>query len=155
MSREQTQEKLLELLAYCVSRTVDGVEFKNDNDPQRLQRADAVARALGCDMTKWFTPTASNFYSRVSKARIADALAEAGKPVDADGLKQKKVDLASQAEASTTGTGWLPEPVRVSPRIRQTDGDGDLHSVLTWSQDPADDESDSAMVVNLPEATTK
>lgn len=122
---EQTQEKLLELLAYCVSRTVDGVEFKSDNDPQRLQHADAVARALGCDMTKWFTPTASNFYSRVLKARIADALAEAGKPVNADGLKQKKVDLASQAEASTTGTGWLPEPVRVSPRIRQTDGDGD------------------------------
>lgn len=30
-----------------------------------------------------------------------------------------------------------------------------LHSVLTWSQDPADDESDSATAVNLPEATTK
>jgi ParB family chromosome partitioning protein len=110
----QPQEKLLELLAYCVARTVHGVESKNDNDPQRLRHADALARALGCDMKKWFTPTASNFFSRVSKSQIADALAEAGKPVNADGLKLKKAELAGKAELSITGTRWLPEPRRIS-----------------------------------------
>jgi ParB family chromosome partitioning protein len=111
---QQPQDKLLELVAYCVARTVHGVESKNDNDPQRLQHADTLARALDFDMTKWFTPTASNFFSRVSKSQIADALAEAGKPVNADGLKLKKAELAGKAELSITGTRWLPEPRRIS-----------------------------------------
>jgi len=109
----QPQEKLLELLAYCVSRTVHGVQTKTDNDPARLQHTDELARALGFDLSKCFTATAENFFLRVSKSKIADAMGEAGTPITADGMKGKKAELAALAESKLAGTGWLPEPVRI------------------------------------------
>jgi ParB family chromosome partitioning protein len=115
----QPQEKLLELLAYCVSRTVHGVQTKTDNDAARLQHTDELARALGCDMTKWFTPTAENFFLRVSKSKISDAMGEAGTPITADGMKGKKAELAALAESKLAGTGWLPEPIRISAAIQK------------------------------------
>lgn len=118
---EQPQDKLLDLLAYCVARTVHGVQFKTDSDPARLQHADALAHALSCDMNKWFTPTAENFFLRVPKSKIADALAEAGKPLTNDELKRKKAELAARAETQLVGTGWLPEPVRVSADLDSAD----------------------------------
>lgn len=64
-------------------------------------------------MTRWFTPTVSNFFSRVSKFQIAGALTKAGKPASSEALKLKKAELASLAENEVKGTGWLPEPVRI------------------------------------------
>jgi ParB family chromosome partitioning protein len=109
----QPHDVLLELLAYCVARTVHGVQSKADSSTARLQHADALALALDCDMSKWFTASAQNFFLRVSKSKIADALREAGKPVSIDGLKRKKAELAALAEKEIAGTGWLPEPIRV------------------------------------------
>jgi ParB family chromosome partitioning protein len=117
----QPQEKLLELLAYCVSRTVHGAQTKTDNDPARLRHADELARALNCDLTKWFTPTAENFFLRVSKSKIAEAMAEAGKPIDPQAMKGKKADVAALAEGKVAGTGWLPEPVRISTVQKEVD----------------------------------
>ena len=106
---------MLELLAYCVARTVDGVVSKSDaeNQGERCQQANALRSALSFDMSKWFTPTASNFFSRVSKSRIAEALAEAGKPASAETMKLKKPELAALAEKEIRKTCWLPEPVRI------------------------------------------
>ena len=60
----------------------------------------------------WFTPTAANYFSRISKAGIIEALREVkGAPVPAwNGMK--KADLACLAEREIAGTGWLPEPLR-------------------------------------------
>lgn len=112
---EQDQQTTLELLAYCVARTVNGVRAKSDaeNSGSRLEHADAVARALGFDMGNWFTPTAENFFAKIPKSRIAEALAEAGKPASSETLKLKKPDLATFAESEVAGTHWLPEPVRI------------------------------------------
>jgi ParB family chromosome partitioning protein len=117
----QDQETLLELLAHCVARSVNGVKSKSDSDSNgnRFQQADALASALQFDMTEWFTPTASNYFSRVQKSRIADALAEAGKPASAGTLKLKKTELAALAENEVRGTGWLPEPVRIPRAMSQ------------------------------------
>ncbi|MGA8597940.1 MAG: ParB/RepB/Spo0J family partition protein [Bryobacteraceae bacterium] len=117
---QQDQQTLLELLAYCVARTVNAVLSKSDADGQgtRCQHADALAATLSFDMNKWFTPSESNFFSRVPKSRIAEALAEAGKPVSAETLKLKKAELAALAEREISGTGWLPEPVRI-PQAQQ------------------------------------
>jgi ParB family chromosome partitioning protein len=71
-------------------------------------------------MNKWFTPTAGNFFSRIPKSRIAEALAEAGKPASAETLKLKKTELAKLAEKEIEGSGWLPEPVRI-PRLNRFD----------------------------------
>ena len=113
---EQDQATLLQLLAYCVARMVNGVKLKSDagREGSRRQQADALARALQVDMTKWFTPTADNFFSRISKSRIAQALTEAGKPPSPEALKLKKAELATLAESEIKGTCWLPEPVRIA-----------------------------------------
>jgi ParB family chromosome partitioning protein len=110
----QSQEVLLELLSYCVARSVNGVQSKTDSNPVRLQNADALGQALGCDAAKWFTATAPNYFMRVSKSKIAEALQEAGKPLSGDGLKRKKADLAAYAEKEIAGTNWIPELVRIS-----------------------------------------
>ena len=111
---EQDQETLLTLLAYCVSRTVNGVKSKADeNSNVRYQQADALAAELRIDMTQWFTPNAENFYSKVSKSCITQAFAEAGKPLRAESQKLKKAELASLAESELKNTGWLPESIRI------------------------------------------
>lgn len=114
--REQDQQTMLELLAYCVARTVNGVRAKSDaeNSGSRLEHADALARALAFDMGKWFTPTAENFFSKIPKSRIAEALAEGGKPATPEALKLKKPELAAFAESEIKGTNWLPEPIRIA-----------------------------------------
>lgn len=112
---EQNQETLLRLLAFCAARSVNSVKAKTDTDGGgRLQHANALALALDLDMTKWFVPTAGNFFSKVSKARIGNALTEARKPPAVETAKLKKAELAAFAEKEMHGTSWLPEPVRIS-----------------------------------------
>jgi ParB family chromosome partitioning protein len=107
------QDTLLRLLAHCAASSVNAIERKQDQDgPGRLTHADQLADALGMDMTKWFTPTADNFFARVSKPQILAAITEAGKTAP-DASKLKKAELASQAAAAIQGTGWLPAPVRI------------------------------------------
>jgi ParB family chromosome partitioning protein len=108
------QDNLLRLLAHCAASSVNAIERKQDQDgPGRLIHADQLANSLGMDMTKWFTPTADNFFARVSKPQILAALTEAGKPAP-DASKLKKAQLASQAAAAIQGTGWLPAPLRIT-----------------------------------------
>jgi ParB family chromosome partitioning protein len=62
---EQDQEALLQLLAFCSARSLNAVQAKADVDGcGRLQHANALAFALSLDMTKRFTPTAENFFSK-------------------------------------------------------------------------------------------
>ena len=112
---EQDQQTMLELLAYCVARTVNGLRAKSDgeNSGSRLEHPEAIATALGFNMRKWFTPTAENFFSKVSKSRISEALAEAGRPANPETLTLKKAELAAFAESEIKGTNWLPEPIRI------------------------------------------
>jgi ParB family chromosome partitioning protein len=113
---KQDQPTLLKLLAHLVARTVNAVKSKSDAEDAtaRVAQAEHLAAALKVDMSKWFTPTAENFFSKVSKASMAEALAEAGKPASADSLKLKKAQLAALAETELTGTGWLPAAIRIS-----------------------------------------
>ena len=112
---EQNQETLLRLLAFCAARSLNSVKAKTNMDNGgRLQQANALALALDLDMTKWFTPTAENFFSKVSKVRIGGALTESGKPPVTETAKLKKAELAAFAEKELDGTGWLPDPVRIS-----------------------------------------
>ena len=113
---KQDQPTLLKLLAHLVARTVNAVKSKSDTEDAtaRFAQADHLAAALDVDMSKWFTPTAENFFSKVSKTSMAEALAEAGKPASADSLKLKKAQLAALAETELKSTGWLPVPIRTS-----------------------------------------
>lgn len=64
-------------------------------------------------MTQWFTPTAENYFARISKAAILQALQEAkGTPLSPATAKLSKTELAAQAARTVAGTGWLPVPLR-------------------------------------------
>ena len=114
---EQTQDTLLDLMAICAAHTVDAVQTKNGGqDANSLRHADDLAEALKLDMGQWFTPTASNFFAKISKQAMLDSIAEAkGTPCAPSWEKLKKAELAALAEHHTAGTGWLPKPVRLRP----------------------------------------
>ena len=117
---QQTQETLLDFLAYCAASAVNGIQTKADkNNSPRLAHANALAVALRIEMTRWFIPTADNFFSRVSKTQIASALAAAGKPTTASMLALKKTQLAGVAETEIAGTDWLPEPIRITAQTTE------------------------------------
>jgi ParB family chromosome partitioning protein len=110
---EQHRDTLLDLMAFCAARTVNAVQSKGDRpDCERLLHADRLGDALKLDMTKWFTPTAGNYFGRVTKTAILAALAEVKGAVAPAWEKAKKSELAALAEREIAGTGWLPAVLR-------------------------------------------
>ena len=102
------QAKILELLAFCVALTVDGVKSQEHAHP-----SDALARAAGLDMCEWWTPTAQNYFASIPRARILEVVSEAVSADAAAPLAQlKKSVLAKAAEERLTGTRWLPGVLR-------------------------------------------
>jgi ParB family chromosome partitioning protein len=92
---------------------VDAVSRKGRAETERIAHADAIGRALDLDLARWFTPTAANYFSKISKPQILSALEEAkGAPPAPSWSSLKKAELAALAEAQTAGAGWLPEPLR-------------------------------------------
>ena len=114
---EQEQAVLLDLLTFCAACTINSVQMKTDRpDAPRLVHANQLAAVLHLDMTAWFTPTAENYFNRVSKIQILEALQEARQQPPAPAWeKLKKAELAALAERETAATGWLPLPLRQSP----------------------------------------
>ena len=93
------QKTLLSLLAYFTA--------KSDN------YTDQLPAVLGLDMTKWFTPTAKNFFGRLRKPDIIAAIKDAtGRPVAPATEKLKNAELAAFAERTLKNTGWLPKLLR-------------------------------------------
>jgi len=118
----QPQETLLSFLAFCAALSLNGIKTKNDSGTTRIHHSDAVATALNMDMRNWFTPTADNFFSKVSKPQILEAMTEAGKAPNSNApAKLKKGPLAELAEKTLAGTGWLPEPIRIAPAQPEDD----------------------------------
>ena len=126
----------LALLAHCLSRGVNALYAKADRYggsvtaqgiARRLAQADRLARAVGLDMAEaGWVPTVDNYLGRVSKRRILDAVREAKGEQSAQLIDHlKKADMAREAERLLSGTGWLPEPLRLSgPEGEATPEDG-------------------------------
>jgi ParB family chromosome partitioning protein len=102
------------LLAHCVAQSVNAVRAW-ERRPAALAHADQLAAAVGLDMGAYWTPTAPTYFSRVTKARIGEAVREAVSADAADRLAGlKKSEMAEAAEQLVVGTGWLPPPLRTS-----------------------------------------
>ena len=78
----QTQDVLLDLLAYLAGLTVNAVEAKYDgNRNGRIGHADVLAKALSLDMTQHWTPSVEGFYGRVTKPTLIHIVSEAKAPM--------------------------------------------------------------------------
>jgi ParB family chromosome partitioning protein len=104
---------LLDLLAHCVSLSVNAVRNGWDRRPAAWAVADHLARATDLDMTRYWTPGVASYLGRITKAKIGEAVAEAMSAEAAGRIADlKKPDMASEAEALLAGTGWLPRLLR-------------------------------------------
>lgn len=106
---QQPQAVVLELLAFCVASALDATQDREAECPQ----FSTLARALQLDMTKWWRPTAANYFNHVSKDRMMSVLtqavsAEAAIPLE----KMKKPVAAEAAERALVDRAWLPEALR-------------------------------------------
>ena len=102
------------LMAHCVALGVNAVRAW-ERRPAALAHADQLAASVGLDMSAYWTPTSSAYFSRVTKARIGEAVREAVSQEAADRLAGlKKPEMAEAAERLVVDTGWLPRLLRTS-----------------------------------------
>ncbi|MBM6595410.1 ParB/RepB/Spo0J family partition protein [Microvirga pudoricolor] len=106
-------DSLMSLLAHCAGQTVMAVQQPHDRSRTTTKNADVLAEALALDMTQWWEPTASTYFGRVAKPRIAQAVEEAVSAAAAENLAtMKKQAMAEAAQKRVAGTGWLPAILR-------------------------------------------
>jgi ParB family chromosome partitioning protein len=111
---DKPQDELLALMAYVAAESVNALHLAHYARSKERAHADRLAKALHMDMREWFVPTASNYFSRISKTGIEEALAEAKGADFAAGVPgMKKADAAAYAERNIAGTGWLPSQLRI------------------------------------------
>jgi len=107
----QDQQTLVELLAFCIAGTVQGIQHQ---DTEQATPLDILAATAGTDIVQWWEPTGPSFLQHVSKGMIAKVVTEgAGADAALPLAAMKKgaaVDAAAQALA---GKHWVPEPMRI------------------------------------------
>ncbi|MDQ7812761.1 MAG: chromosome partitioning protein ParB, partial [Brevundimonas sp.] len=107
-------EGRLALFAHVVSLSVNAVQ-RVGTSRRALAHAGVVADLVDLDMTRYWAATASSYFSRVTKALIAEAVAEGVSPEAAAPLTSlDKAGMAAKAEELLSGTGWLPPLLRRS-----------------------------------------
>lgn len=110
-------------LGHVISRTLEA--SLNLAGERQVAFHDHLGSLIGIDMAAWWRPTAANYFDRVSKATILDALLAVGGPDLASRFASvKKSDLAMSAERVFAGTyiaeievreralAWVPEVMR-------------------------------------------
>jgi len=113
-------------LAHAVARTLEA----SLNLPAGRLCAfhDHLGQLLGIDVAKWWRPTGANYFDRVPKATIFEALEEIGGPAFASRYaKAKKAELSQSAERIFAGDfigevevkeralAWVPDAMRFAP----------------------------------------
>jgi len=120
-------ESRMALLAHCTSMGINALYERpnplsasgiSDRQLQaRMAEANRLARVTDLDMAEaGFRPTVANYFGRVTKARILEAIAEGvGENIAnlLDLQKKGKMEMAAEAEERLANTGWLPEPLRL------------------------------------------
>jgi len=102
------QAEVLDLLALCASLTVNVLPSAGVR-----AEADALADAVGLDMADWWEPTPDGYLNHVPKARIVEALQEAGPGLANDGIGSMRKDvLVAKAASRLAGKRWLPQALR-------------------------------------------
>ncbi len=108
----QPSQTVQRLLTFLVASTVNGITGTDAGRPIN----DGLARALGLDMTRWWSATGEAYLQHVSKARVVEVVHTVAGAKAAGPLTALKKDAAvAQAEQLLAGRGWLPDCLRVQP----------------------------------------
>jgi ParB family chromosome partitioning protein len=110
-------------LGYVVARSLEA--SLNMSGDRQLPFQDHLGSLIGIDIAQWWRPTAANYFDRVSKQVILDALTDVGGlELSSRFASVKKGDLAMSAERVFAGTyitevelrekalAWVPEVIR-------------------------------------------
>ncbi|MFA9199644.1 MAG: ParB/RepB/Spo0J family partition protein [Cypionkella sp.] len=110
-------------LGFVIARTLEA--SLNMAGERRIAFQDHLGSLIAIDTAHWWRPTAANYFDRVSKQVILDALADVGGTgLSARFASVKKADLAASAERVFAGTyiteaevreralAWVPEVMR-------------------------------------------
>ncbi|MBH3293313.1 ParB/RepB/Spo0J family partition protein [Serratia marcescens] len=137
------QGDVLGLLAYCISHGLDGRDSYL-KDKRVGTKLDSVEKALDFQIGEWWKPTSDNYFSRIGKDQIVDALnsaGESGKAKDAEGMKRK--EAAEFAAAVLSETGWLPSCMAPQPQA-ETENRADATASFANANDTDADDSAAA-----------
>ncbi len=145
-------------LAHAVARTLEA----SLNLPSGRVCAfhDHLGQLLGIDVARWWRPTGANYFDRVPKTAILEALEEVGGPAFASRYaKGKKAELSQSAERIFAGDfigevevkeralAWVPDAMRFKPAPAA----GPAEETPPWEDDPAE-EAIAASRVGLQDA---
>jgi ParB family chromosome partitioning protein len=110
-------------LGVVVARTLEA--SLNMAGERRIAFHDHLGRLTGIDIAQWWRPTAANYFDRVPKQAILEALGDVGGPELASRFGSlKKAELAASAERVFAGTyitdaevreralAWVPDVMR-------------------------------------------
>ncbi len=102
------------LFAHCVAITADAVFRPYDRRSGALAHADQLASAVALDVrAAGWRPTTDNYFGRVTKAQILEAVCEAkGKDATDRIASLKKPEMAQAAEELLKDSDWLPTALR-------------------------------------------
>jgi ParB family chromosome partitioning protein len=127
-------------LCYAVARTLES--SLNLDGAGRCAFHDHLGQVLAVDVAAWWRPTALNFFDRVPKAMVLEALAEVGGPeLAATHAKSKKAELAEAcerifagnfiagAETKVAALSWVPDVMRfASPQALPASADDEAEA---------------------------
>ncbi|MEN5146574.1 ParB/RepB/Spo0J family partition protein [Brevundimonas diminuta] len=127
---------LLDLMACCAGVGLYAVRDPHDRRPDALTHAEALAAVTSLDMTGTWSATAASYFSRVSKARILEAVKEATNAEEAARIAGfKKGDMAEAAERLVEDKGWLPSLLRTVSAVDTTAHEREGEAVEPSSDD--------------------
>lgn len=121
--RALSEEARAAWLGFVVARTLEA--SLNMSGDRRIAFQDHLGCLIGIETAQWWRPTAANYFDRVPKQMILDALADVGgTELSSRFASVKKADLAASAERVFAGTyiteaevreralAWVPEVMR-------------------------------------------
>lgn len=107
----QDQSVTMELLAFCVSRSLTTIQLREDSDSVKFA---PLAKALALNMSDWWKPTADNYLAHVSKAKVIETAAEAlGAEATTDLHAMKREPLVGLVASRMESSTWLPALLKV------------------------------------------
>ena len=138
-------------LGYVVARSLEA--SLNMAGERQLPFQDHLGSLIGIDMVQWWRPNAANYFDRVSKQVILDALTDVGGlELSSRFASVKKGDLAMSAERVFAGTyitevevrekalAWVPEVMRFAA-VAQDPTAAELGGAGTDSREDDQDQS--------------